>query len=107
MVELLWIEWLKKKNVESRLLLSRRPSGLRKTIRAPNSLAPSTTWLRSDMGCGGCDCDCGISDADTAVDGLAGEMADRSEPAGASVKKKADTHKMAEAKKAFAHLRFE
>ena len=28
---------------------SRRPSGLRKTIRAPNSLAHRTTWLRSDL----------------------------------------------------------
>ena len=26
--------------------ISRRPSGLRKTIRAPNSLAHKTTWLR-------------------------------------------------------------
>ena len=28
---------------------SRGPSGLRKTIRAPNSLAHRTTWLRSDF----------------------------------------------------------
>ncbi len=30
-------------------LTSRRPSGLRKTIRKTNSLAHRTTWLRSDL----------------------------------------------------------
>jgi small subunit ribosomal protein S7 len=40
------------------------------------------------------------------LDRLAGEIIDASNNAGASVKKKEDTHKMAEANKAFAHLRF-
>ena len=31
--------------------ISRRPSGLRKTIRGFNSLAHRTTWLRSDLTC--------------------------------------------------------
>ncbi|MDR2369262.1 MAG: 30S ribosomal protein S7 [Mycoplasmataceae bacterium] len=42
----------------------------------------------------------------TMLDRLAGEIIDASNNAGASVKKKEDTHKMAEANKAFAHLRF-
>ncbi len=37
---------------------------------------------------------------------LAKEILDAAENAGASVKKKEDTHKMAEANKAFAHYRF-
>ena len=40
------------------------------------------------------------------VDRLAGEIIDASISTGSSVKKKEDTHKMAEANKAFAHLRF-
>jgi small subunit ribosomal protein S7 len=40
------------------------------------------------------------------LDRLAAEIVDASNGAGASVKKKEDTHKMAEANKAFAHLRF-
>jgi small subunit ribosomal protein S7 len=40
------------------------------------------------------------------LDRLAGEIVDASNGTGASVKKKEDTHKMAEANKAFAHLRF-
>ena len=35
--------------VSGGLLLSRRPSGLRKTRRESNSLAHRTTWLRSDF----------------------------------------------------------
>ncbi len=31
------------------MIESRRPSGLRKTIQAHNSLAHRTTWLRSDL----------------------------------------------------------
>lgn len=42
----------------------------------------------------------------TMVDRLANEIIDASNNTGASVKKKEDTHKMAEANKAFAHLRF-
>jgi small subunit ribosomal protein S7 len=37
---------------------------------------------------------------------LVAEIIDASNGTGASVKKKEDTHKMAEANKAFAHLRF-
>ena len=37
---------------------------------------------------------------------LAGELIDASNERGASVKKKEDTHKMAEANKAFAHYRW-
>jgi small subunit ribosomal protein S7 len=40
------------------------------------------------------------------VDRLANEIIDASNNVGASIKKKEDTHKMAEANKAFAHLRF-
>jgi small subunit ribosomal protein S7 len=40
------------------------------------------------------------------LDRLAAEIVDASNNTGASVKKKEDTHKMAEANKAFAHLRF-
>ena len=40
------------------------------------------------------------------VERLANEIIDASNGAGASVKKKEDTHKMAEANKAFAHYRF-
>jgi small subunit ribosomal protein S7 len=37
---------------------------------------------------------------------LAGELLDAANKRGASVKKKEDTHKMAEANKAFAHFRW-
>ena len=37
---------------------------------------------------------------------LAGELIDASEGRGAAVKKRVDTHKMAEANKAFSHFRF-
>jgi small subunit ribosomal protein S7 len=37
---------------------------------------------------------------------LAGELLDAYNNAGGSVKKKEDTHRMAEANKAFAHFRF-
>jgi small subunit ribosomal protein S7 len=37
---------------------------------------------------------------------LAGELLDAANQRGASVKKKEDTHKMAEANKAFAHFRW-
>jgi small subunit ribosomal protein S7 len=40
------------------------------------------------------------------LDRLAAEIIDASNGVGAAVKKKDDTHKMAEANKAFAHLRF-
>ena len=39
-------------------------------------------------------------------DRLAAELMDAANNTGASVKKKEDTHKMAEANKAFAHFRF-
>ncbi|MGL4616977.1 MAG: 30S ribosomal protein S7 [Mycoplasmoidaceae bacterium] len=42
----------------------------------------------------------------TMIERLAGEIIDASKSTGSSVKKKEDTHKMAEANKAFAHLRF-
>ena len=42
----------------------------------------------------------------TMADRLAGELLDAAKNTGASVKKKEDTHKMAEANKAFAHFRF-
>ena len=42
----------------------------------------------------------------TMVDRLAGEILDASNSSGASVKKKEDMHKMAEANKAFAHYRW-
>ena len=42
----------------------------------------------------------------TMVDRLANEIIDASNGTGASVKKKEDTHRMAEANKAFAHYRF-
>lgn len=42
----------------------------------------------------------------TMLDRLANEIIDASNNTGASVKKKEDTHKMAEANKAFAHLKF-
>ena len=42
----------------------------------------------------------------TMVERLAGEIIDASKSTASSVKKKEDTHKMAEANKAFAHLRF-
>jgi small subunit ribosomal protein S7 len=37
---------------------------------------------------------------------LAGELLDASNGVGASIKKKEDTHRMAEANRAFAHYRF-
>jgi small subunit ribosomal protein S7 len=37
---------------------------------------------------------------------LAGELMDAANQRGASIKKKEDTHKMAEANKAFAHFRW-
>ena len=40
------------------------------------------------------------------VERLANEIIDASNGVGASVKKKEDTHKMAEANKAFAHFRW-
>jgi small subunit ribosomal protein S7 len=40
------------------------------------------------------------------VDRLANELIDAFNNTGGAVKKKEDTHKMAEANKAFAHLRF-
>ena len=42
----------------------------------------------------------------TMVDRLANEIIDASNGTGASVKKKEDTHKMAEANRAFAHYKF-
>jgi small subunit ribosomal protein S7 len=40
------------------------------------------------------------------IDRLAGELMDASNDRGAAVKKREDTHKMAEANKAFAHYRW-
>jgi small subunit ribosomal protein S7 len=40
------------------------------------------------------------------IDRLAGELLDALNNTGGSVKKKEDTHKMAEANKAFAHFRW-
>jgi small subunit ribosomal protein S7 len=42
----------------------------------------------------------------TMIDRLAGELLDALNNTGGSVKKKEDTHKMAEANKAFAHFRW-
>jgi small subunit ribosomal protein S7 len=42
----------------------------------------------------------------TMADRLAGELLDASNGAGAAVKRKEDTHKMAEANRAFAHYRW-
>jgi len=42
----------------------------------------------------------------TMVDKLAGELLDAFNNTGATVKKREDTHRMAEANKAFAHYRF-
>ena len=42
----------------------------------------------------------------TMVDRLSAELIDASESRGASVKKREDTHKMAEANRAFAHYRW-
>ena len=42
----------------------------------------------------------------TMVDRLAGEIISASKGEGAAVKKKDDTHRMAEANKAFSHFRF-
>ena len=42
----------------------------------------------------------------TMIDKLAGELTDAFNNTGASVKRKEDMHKMAEANKAFAHYRF-
>ncbi len=42
----------------------------------------------------------------TMIDRLAGELMDAANGAGASVKKREDTHKMAEANRAFAHYRW-
>ncbi len=36
-------------DVQDGVILSRRPSGLRKTRETNNSLAHRTTWLRSDL----------------------------------------------------------
>ncbi len=42
----------------------------------------------------------------TMADKLAGELMDAAQNQGATVKKKEDTHKMAEANRAFAHYRW-
>ena len=47
-----------------------------------------------------------LRNENTMVDRLANEIIDASNGTGAAVKKKEDTHKMAEANKAFAHLRW-
>ena len=47
-----------------------------------------------------------LRNENTMIDRLANEIIDASNGAGASVKKKEDTHKMAEANKAFAHFRW-
>lgn len=47
-----------------------------------------------------------LRNENTMTDRLANEIIDASNGAGASVKKKDDTHKMAEANKAFAHFRW-
>ena len=47
-----------------------------------------------------------LRNENTMVDRLANEIIDASNGTGASVKKKDDTHKMAEANKAFAHFRW-
>ena len=47
-----------------------------------------------------------LRNENTMVERLANEIIDASNGAGASVKKKEDTHKMAEANKAFAHFRW-
>lgn len=47
-----------------------------------------------------------LRNENTMIDRLANEIVDASNGSGASVKKKEDTHKMAEANKAFAHFRW-
>lgn len=47
-----------------------------------------------------------LRNENTMIDRLANEIIDASNNTGASIKKKEDTHKMAEANKAFAHLRW-
>lgn len=47
-----------------------------------------------------------LRNENTMIDRLANEIIDASNGSGASVKKKEDTHKMAEANKAFAHFRW-
>ena len=47
-----------------------------------------------------------LRNENTMIDRLANEIIDASNGTGASVKKKEDTHKMAEANKAFAHFRW-
>ena len=47
-----------------------------------------------------------LRNENTMVDRLANEIIDASNGTGAAVKKKEDTHKMAEANKAFAHFRW-
>ena len=47
-----------------------------------------------------------VGDEHTAAGGLAGEIMDAANNTGSAVKKREDTHKMAESNKAFAHFRW-
>lgn len=66
-------------------------------VRAERGLTLGSVWLiKNARGRGG----------KTMIDRLSTEIIDASNGIGASVKKKEDTHKMAEANKAFAHYRY-
>ena len=66
-------------------------------VKQPRRLSLAFRWLRSYAA---------ARPEKSMVDKLAGEILDASNNAGASVKKREDTHRMAEANKAFAHYRW-
>jgi len=66
-------------------------------VKQPRRLSLAFRWLRSYAA---------ARPEKSMVDKLAGELLDASNNTGASVKKREDTHRMAEANKAFAHYRW-
>ena len=66
-------------------------------VRKDRRLALSIRWLISYAR---------ARNEKTMVERLAGELMDAANSTGAAIKKKEDTHKMAEANKAFAHFRW-
>jgi small subunit ribosomal protein S7 len=66
-------------------------------VKQPRRLSLAFRWLRSYAA---------ARPEKSMVDKLAGEILDASNNTGASVKKREDTHRMAEANKAFAHYRW-
>jgi small subunit ribosomal protein S7 len=66
-------------------------------VKQPRRLSLAFRWLRSYAA---------SRPEKSMVDKLAGEILDASNNTGASVKKREDTHRMAEANKAFAHYRW-